>query len=256
MHPVDPGVDATDVLDKPVRLVLVFGRGTVADYRFTSPVISIGREGHQDVVIDNSSVSREHCRIRREEGRFVVHDLGTPNGTTVNGRAAVLQALASGDEVGIGEFVILFNPSAEQLAKLEYRIEFPEEHAGGNGKRPETKFLGQEEIDHIRRSVNDDRAPHLRLIGNYGGGRPGRRFLLLENENLLGAAIDADVPLVGAGVRPQHAVLTRDGDRFAIRHVAGYRKVFVNGRPIKWAPLKNRDQIKIGRTTFQFYDSL
>ena len=50
---------------------------------------AIGRDGLQnDLVLDESSVSATHAKIRLERSRFVLYDLGSTNGTTVNGRRA------------------------------------------------------------------------------------------------------------------------------------------------------------------------
>ncbi|MBW2733775.1 MAG: FHA domain-containing protein [Deltaproteobacteria bacterium] len=239
---------------KAAVLTLSRGRALVANYRFSSPIISIGRDVDQDIVIDNASVSREHCRIRREGGHFVIHDLGTPNGTTVNGRAAVLQRLNTTDEIAIGEFVLIFQASTEQLAGLEYTI-----HPKGQAeelRHADTLHLDQGQIDRIRQGVTTERTAHLRVIGNYGG-RPGKRFALLEQEVIIGRAIDADVPLVEFFIKPWHALLTRNGDqRFTIKHVAGLRRVYVNGKRVREARLKNRDLIRIGKAQFQFFDAL
>lgn len=236
-----------------VMLTLSRGRALVANYRFTSPVVSIGRDIDQDIVIDDASVSREHCRIRRDEARFVVHDLGTPNGTTVNGRAAVLQQLGDGDEIGIGEFTLLFAPRAEQLARLEYRVE-PKARPD-SARHAETLHLGQAQIDRIREGVGTERRAHLRVIGNYGG-RPGKRFALVEAETIIGRAIDADVPLVDLFVRPRHALLICQEQHFTIKHLGGIRRVYVNGKAVREARLQNRDSIRIGKAQFQFFEPL
>lgn len=262
VKPVDPkraGAAADEAIDAvfsdadSVMLTLSRGRALVAHYRFGSPIVSIGREVDQDIVIDNASVSREHCRIRREEGGFVVHDLGTPNGTTVNGRAAVLQKLAEGDEIGIGEFVLIFRATAEQLARLEYTVR--PKGQDESARHAETMHLDQGQLQRIQQDVSTERTAHLRVIGNYGG-RPGKRFALLEEQVIIGRAIDADVPLVDLFIKPRHALLTRDDENFTIKHVAGLRRVYVNGKAVREARLQNRDSIRIGKAQFQFFEAL
>lgn len=65
--------------------------------------ISIGRARANDVVLDDASVSSQHCRIRPEAGGFVVHDMKSTNGTQVNGRPIDRQLLAEGDVIQVGE---------------------------------------------------------------------------------------------------------------------------------------------------------
>lgn len=65
--------------------------------------ISIGRARANDVVLDDASVSSQHCRIRPEPGGFVVHDMKSTNGTQVNGRPIDHHRLAEGDVIQVGE---------------------------------------------------------------------------------------------------------------------------------------------------------
>jgi hypothetical protein len=69
---------------------------------------SIGRAAANDIVLDDSSASSQHCRIRPEDGRFVLHDLKSTNGTIVNGKRVERHVLAEGDVVQVGETSLQF----------------------------------------------------------------------------------------------------------------------------------------------------
>lgn len=72
------------------------------------PVIEIGRWEDNDVVIDDRWVSRYHAQVRREGNEYVVQDLGSKNGTLVNGRRiAAPKVLADGDEIQVTPMVKL-----------------------------------------------------------------------------------------------------------------------------------------------------
>jgi hypothetical protein len=69
---------------------------------------TIGRDGRRSqLVVDDSSVSGEHAKIRFENGVFVIYDLASTNGTYVNGRRVEKQRLMDNDMVRLGrqEFV-------------------------------------------------------------------------------------------------------------------------------------------------------
>lgn len=51
------------------------------------PVVSVGRSKENDVVVDHGTVSRQHAMIKLEEGQFRLYDLGSTNGTFVDGEA-------------------------------------------------------------------------------------------------------------------------------------------------------------------------
>jgi hypothetical protein len=71
----------------------------------------IGRLPDCAVSLADSQVSRRHAEIRPAGGGFAVADLGSMNGTTVNGVAVREQQLEDGDEIGVGSTTIVFEAS-------------------------------------------------------------------------------------------------------------------------------------------------
>ena len=71
----------------------------------------IGRMPDCSVSLADAQVSRRHAEIRPAGGGFTVADLGSMNGTTVNGVAVRERTLEDGDEIGIGSTTIRFEAS-------------------------------------------------------------------------------------------------------------------------------------------------
>lgn len=70
--------------------------------------ISIGRDPGNQIMIDDAQISRQHARIMPQGGLMVLEDLGSTNGTTINGlRISSPHTLAHGDEIGLGDHVTL-----------------------------------------------------------------------------------------------------------------------------------------------------
>jgi hypothetical protein len=89
------------------ELVLADGsRISVAE----GPVV-IGRLPECDVVVADSNVSRRHAEVRLVGDNVVVTDLGSTNGTRVNGQLVREQALASGDEITVGSTTLVLELS-------------------------------------------------------------------------------------------------------------------------------------------------
>jgi pSer/pThr/pTyr-binding forkhead associated (FHA) protein len=66
-------------------------------------VKTIGRGAQADFIFDAPLVSRLHCRLTGDpSGQLVVEDLGSTNGTTVNGTPTARAVLRAGDQVGVG----------------------------------------------------------------------------------------------------------------------------------------------------------
>jgi len=90
--------------------MLVVKRGPNAGSRFRldQPVTSAGRHPDSDIVLDDVSVSRRHAEFRTENGECLVVDTGSLNGTYVNGKPVESVALATGDEIQMGKFRLVF----------------------------------------------------------------------------------------------------------------------------------------------------
>jgi hypothetical protein len=68
--------------------------------------VRIGRSSRCDIVLGDDSVSRRHAEIALRGGVCVLRDLGSCNGTYVNGREVMRARLRRGDEVVLGETVL------------------------------------------------------------------------------------------------------------------------------------------------------
>jgi hypothetical protein len=74
----------------------------------TKPMYSIGRRRDSDIVVDDPSVSRLHAQLRQRYGRWVIFDLGSSGGTTVNGEPVAECALQPGDVIGLAGVTLIY----------------------------------------------------------------------------------------------------------------------------------------------------
>lgn len=78
------------------------------DFELTKSEIIIGREDSVDITIPASAVSRRHARLMLEDEHYVLEDLGSSNGTFVNGEKLVQRRiLNSGDKIRLGQIINL-----------------------------------------------------------------------------------------------------------------------------------------------------
>ena len=98
------------------KLTLVLGRNPLKVYDLDQPVIKIGRVKEMDIVIDNPSVSRNQAElVRQTNGTWIVRDLGSSNGTFVNGdKLSGDRPLQVGDEISMGDISVVFFDAASQ----------------------------------------------------------------------------------------------------------------------------------------------
>jgi FHA domain-containing protein len=78
-------------------------------YPLAKDSLSIGRLDACDIVLSDAGVSRKHAEVRREGDEWVIIDLGSTNGTVVNGQAVRRHRLAQGDRIEVGETVIEYH---------------------------------------------------------------------------------------------------------------------------------------------------
>ncbi len=69
---------------------------------------TIGRSSRCNQIVEDPSVSGEHCRIIFENGQFVIYDLASLNGTFVNGRKVQRQMLMDGDRIRLANSEFVF----------------------------------------------------------------------------------------------------------------------------------------------------
>jgi len=90
------------------RLIVRRGPQPNQIYELNKDIISLGRDITNDIVINDPEVSRHHCRLTRGGGGYTMEDLGSTNGTFINGqRLTGARPLVGGDMVGLGETVTL-----------------------------------------------------------------------------------------------------------------------------------------------------
>ncbi len=85
------------------QLVVVRGRSTAQAIKLEDGVTTVGRQEGCQLKINSSQVSRKHCELFEKKGLLLVKDLGSSNGTFVNGKKIEGQrVLEPGNELGVG----------------------------------------------------------------------------------------------------------------------------------------------------------
>lgn len=100
---------------KPTFAYLIVRNGLRAGHVFSlrPDATTVGRDSDNHIIVDDTAVSRRQLKIRCETSEdggldFMLYDLATANGTKVNGTEVLKHRLADGDEVEIGQTVLVF----------------------------------------------------------------------------------------------------------------------------------------------------
>jgi pSer/pThr/pTyr-binding forkhead associated (FHA) protein/tetratricopeptide (TPR) repeat protein len=90
-------------------LVVVQGEEEGREIELTQAQVTMGRGADNDLVFPDIACSRRHCILEKRDNDFVVTDLGSGNGTVVNGSRVQSAVLGDGDEIEIGSTILQFN---------------------------------------------------------------------------------------------------------------------------------------------------
>ena len=129
-------------------LFVIQGADQGKRFEFKSCPVALGRDNSNAIRLHDTEVSRRHAELRQEEQTFRIVDLGSANGTFLNGRLVDQAPLHSGDQVQIGQTVMLFTEGSAHLKQdLTARV------------------------DLLSRSSPDDRSAILKSIPSGEGSR-------------------------------------------------------------------------------------
>lgn len=108
-----PPDGSTVFLDRGPKMeheALLIDRRAQRNYELTRPEMRLGRAAENEIKLDSEKISRRHALILLEGDTFYIQDLGSANGTFVNGKQVRDRiALHTGDEVRLGDQTLLFN---------------------------------------------------------------------------------------------------------------------------------------------------
>lgn len=94
-------------------VTVIFGGQEQKTHPLDKPRMVVGREPSCEIHIDNLGISRQHCEFVPRGEAFVVRDLGSSNGTYVNGRKITEHFLNDADEIIIGKYTLKFKNEAQ-----------------------------------------------------------------------------------------------------------------------------------------------
>lgn len=224
------------------RMVVSIDGVVIKEVALTQERTTVGRRPYNDVVIDNLAVSGEHAVFVMTPGGDVeVQDLGSTNGTYVNGKSVKRQALQSGDTVEVGKYKIRF-------LRDEPRPSFEKTMVFTPGMRPPLASVGTT-APGTSLATSPGATPHAHApvpqnatVRVITGPAAGREVALTKVVTTLGKP--------GVAV----ASITRRHHGFVLAHVEGDSLPLLNGTPVQGGavPLKSGDRIVLVGTEMEF----
>ena len=111
LHTIHGDADLQELPELPAGtglLVVIRGPNAGSRYLLDRASTTVGRHPDSNVFLDDVTVSRHHARVDREDETFVLHDLGSLNGTYLGDERVDRRLLRAGDELQVGRYKLLF----------------------------------------------------------------------------------------------------------------------------------------------------
>ena len=97
------------------RLIVIRGVDEGKQFELNAPSITVGRHSANAVSLHDTQVSRRHLELRAASGGFELLDLGSGNGTLLNGQPVQVATLRSGDTITLGQTILMFTVGRNEL---------------------------------------------------------------------------------------------------------------------------------------------
>lgn len=220
----------------PVPRLVLDAAGDRREYMLEADHALLGRAAACHIVLSDDTVSRSHARLQRGRAtEYWIEDLGTPNGTFVNGARIQRTKLTGGDTIRLGKTTLRFEGEARA--------------------HPDFTTIGTEadldtvlDDETVTVQVHNATEPSLVI---YLAGRTWEASLA-SGALSIGRHPSNDVVVATPGASRKHAQVERRSDTAVIRDLDTSNGTLVNGQRVTEHVLADGDTIRIGDARLVF----
>lgn len=236
------------------KLILSLDGSVIREIPLDKERVTIGRKAQNDIPIENLAVSGEHACIVTILKDSFLEDLGSTNGTLVNGNPVKKHILQNNDVIEIGKYKLKYmveasaSPVAEAPAEDLEKTMVLRPAAALKAAAPPAASVAvappaQLAPAAVVEAVKPPEAPLRPMIQILTGASAGRELALTKNLTTLGKP----------GV--QVAVITRRPQGYFIAHVEGASFPVVNGKTLdaQAHPLNDHDIVELAGVKMEFF---
>lgn len=244
------------------KLILSMDGVVIKEYPLTKERTTIGRKPHNDIAIDNLAVSSEHAAVITILNDSFFEDLGSTNGSVVNGAPTQKHFLQNSDVIEIGKYKLKYlNDQPTQTSSADFEktmvLRAPVKQAKPEESFNQTQTNAGVAAKHESTTQFNATAPKADVAPAAAptGQTPVAIIQILNGPNL-GRELELSKNLTTLG-KPgvQVAVLARRPHGYFITHVEGTSFPSVNGSSVGEQPhqLNDHDIIELAGVKMEFY---
>jgi pSer/pThr/pTyr-binding forkhead associated (FHA) protein len=249
------------------KLILSMDGAVIKEYPLTKERTTIGRKAHNDIAIENLAVSGEHAAVITILNDSFFEDLGSTNGSMVNGAPAQKHFLQNADVIEIGKYKLKYlNDQPTQVPSADFEktmiLRAPPKASpinlaeSMNHTQTNVPAVPASIVKHESTTQFNTTAPKPEVKAAAATPTVPAAVIQILNGPNLGKELELNKNLTTLG-KPgvQVAVLARRPHGFFITHVEGATYPLVNGASVGEQPqqLKDHDIIELAGVKMEFY---
>lgn len=248
MHQAQPAGNANAHIQQTAHITICIEQQPARTVILDRPILTIGRDHGNDIPIEHASVSRRHARLEQNGDVWYYHDLGSSNGSFLNGRSIQHEALHDGDQIYFGD------PATGIQVYLTYQAPRPsvipaaDNQAtmvtGANPSAVGTMIVGSGSgnLSAPPPSAPGASTAHVTI---QAPGQSPYDVGLDRMAFTIGRGTDNDIVLPQPASR-HHGRLERQGTRWRYRDLGSTNGTFVNEQRVNEAELDDGDILRVG----------
>ena len=222
-------------------------------HELVDDVTSIGRASSNTIQITDEKGSRQHFRVEKQNGAYVVVDLGSTNGTKLNGtKIGATLALKPGDKLSVGKTTFTFeDATVSKAVEKKAPIDF------SGGETVEMEPVKQTEVKVAEPEADEKEAPKF-VLKMLEGKTPGKVYELGVDALTIGRHTSNTIQIIDDAASNYHAEIGREpigyvltdlgstnGTRVKLKNKTEFEKIIKT-------PLSVGMQIRVGKTLLEF----
>jgi pSer/pThr/pTyr-binding forkhead associated (FHA) protein len=219
------------------KLILLNPNGPEQEFELVKSNISLGRAITNDIILDDVRVSRSHAQLHCEPQGVSLVDLGSSNGTRVNGLHIDRATLAPEDTISLGS------------QQLKYTVDDPSEDVGNTVIDTQMQLDQTINDEYLPVVINETRNPSLVI---FTGDRTWSIDLQDLDQVTIGRDESCAIFIEANNVSRRHAQVQQRGEAFLVKDLGSTNGTWINSLQIDQHILQDGDVIQIGSAQIIF----
>ncbi len=215
-------------------VIVKLGENIIQTHELGRDPVRIGRARDNEIVVENLSVSRHHCRIEFIDHQYVLIDNNSANGIFVNGTKINRAELTDSDIISIGKHRLHFSTASG---------------ASANNESITVQNLDDDPIPAINQPDGSQVVAAFEVIR---GANIGQIYPITVFKTTLGRSHQNKIRLNDWLVSRVHSSITYKENVFTLRDMGSWRGTTINAETIKEKSLQPGDEILLGNTLLSF----